>query len=309
MQGNDSMLSIVMSGRRVSGGSWVPGAPRRDAGRWRRLVTTLSAFALTVGGAVALPVIVATPAQAATTNTFTVKVASARTEVHSPVKAGGVAKGDPVKSYRFMINEDNSGTADPAGGPDRGSGCSADDPGYPNSCLWPSINQNPGAAPIVWQGTGDDFADGTKTLNLPDGKYLITVLADDYKIDGTHFTLPMDQDASVGGNGLVSVEVQPNPLPDSTLRAQVYLDESSTNGAIDNGEDGLAGFQGHINDVLGEVTTDVYGNPLCTKYAGEDANYQISWAVNPNAPSDGSDPYQYRNADGTPTNSATIGGK
>ncbi len=27
---------------------------------------------------------------------------------------------------------------------------------------------------------------------------------------------------------------------------------------------------GHLNDLLGEVTTDVYGNPLCTTYDGED---------------------------------------
>ena len=30
------------------------------------------------------------------------------------------------------------------------------------------------------------------------------------------------------------------------------------------------GFVGHLNDVLGEVSTDVYGNPLCTTYVGED---------------------------------------
>ena len=69
--------------------------------------------------------------------------------------------------------------------------------------------------------------------------------------------------------------MQPDPLPDSTLRAQVFLDEASTNGAIDNGEPGLAGFQGHINDTLGEVTTDVYGNPLCTVYAGEDPDTHV----------------------------------
>ena len=65
----------------------------------------------------------------------------------------------------------------------------------------------------------------------------------------------------------MTVGVQPNPLPDSTLRAYVFLDEASTNMAIDNGEPGLAGFQGHINDTLGEITTDLYGNPLCTIYA------------------------------------------
>ncbi len=136
-----------------------------------------------------------------------------------------------------MINIDNSGKADPASGPEPGSGCSADDPGYPADCSWPSIKQDPGAAPIYREGTQADFAAG-QTLDLPDGDYLISVLADDYKIDGAHFTVPMDVP------GLVTVEVQPDPLPDSTLRAQVYQDEASTNGAIDNGENGLAGLPG-----------------------------------------------------------------
>ena len=31
-------------------------------------------------------------------------------------------------------------------------------------------------------------------------------------------------------------------------------------------ERGLAGFTAHLSDVLGEVTVDYYGNPLCTQY-------------------------------------------
>ena len=59
--------------------------------------------------------------------------------------------------------------------------------------------------------------------NLPDGRYLISVLADGYKIDGAHFTVPL------ADPGLVTVELQPNPLPDSTLRAQVFADIAPTN--------------------------------------------------------------------------------
>ena len=66
----------------------------------------------------------------------------------------------------------------------------------------------------------------------------------------------------------VDVELQPNPLPDSTLRAQVFADIAPTDGTLDAGEPGLAGFVGHINDYLGVVTTDVYGNPLCTDVRG-----------------------------------------
>jgi len=270
------------------------GRPRRHrhlgVAPLRRLLMAVGAGGLVAGSLAVAPVVPAVSAQAAvTTNAVTVKVVSARSEAHAP--GGPVTKGAPVTSYRYMINVDNSGTSDPAGGPQPGSGCAADDPGYPADCSWPSVNQVPGAAPIYVQGTDADFADGSRTMDLPDGRYLISVLADGYKIDGTHFTVPLPSP------GVLTVEVQPDPLPDSTLRAQVYLDEASTNGAIDNGEPGLAGFQGHVNDILGEVTTDIYGNPLCTTYRGENPDtHEIPWGP------------AYRDADGLPVVDR-VGGK
>jgi hypothetical protein len=51
----------------------------------------------------------------------------------------------------------------------------------------------------------------------------------------------------------------------------VFEDTAPTNSAPDApAEHGLAGFVGHITDYIDEVTTDVYGNPLCTRYEGED---------------------------------------
>ena len=44
------------------------------------------------------------------------------------------------------------------------------------------------AQPDLTQGDQDDFP----LLDLPDGRYLISVLADGYKLDGAHFTMPMD---------------------------------------------------------------------------------------------------------------------
>ncbi len=270
------------TGRRSSMrlGLWRPGSI------FRRVVTVVGAAALTAGTAVAVPVVAAGPAQAATTSALTVSVTSARTEPHAP--GGPVTKGQSVPDFRYMINVDNTGTSDPVGGPEPGSGCSAEDPGYPSECTWASMLEVTGA-PIYRQGNQDDFANGA-TLTLPDGRYLITVLADDYKIDGAHFTMPMEEP------GVLNVTVQPHPLPDSTLRAIVFQDEASTNGAIDNGENGLEGFQGHINDTLGEVTTDVYGNPLCTTYVNEDANFQIPWDA------------ASRDAEGNPV-VQTVGGK
>ena len=64
--------------------------------------------------------------------------------------------------------------------------------------------------------------------------------------------------------------MQPDPLPDGILRAFVFEDNAPTNMGPDTGEANLAGFKGQIVDTLGPIQTDVYGNPLCTRYVGED---------------------------------------
>ncbi len=202
---------------------------------------------------------VANPAAAAVSNDFTLDVVSARTEPRA-FQGAGVEKGAAVNAFQFIVNADTTGGTGvrSATGP-----CSpsytppAGEPGYPESCPWTSINAAPDAAPIVAQGDQDDLAG----LQLPDGDYLVSVLADGYKLDGEHFTMPID--------GPVVVELQPMPLPDSTIKGQVFEDRAPTNGAYDAGDRPLPGFQGHLNDLLGEVTTDVYGNPLCTEYEGE----------------------------------------
>jgi hypothetical protein len=95
-------------------------------------------------------------------------------------------------------------------------------------------------------------------MNLPDGKYLISVLADGYKLDGVHFNVPLESP------GIVTVELQPTPLPTATIQAEIFEDISPTNSGPDvPAERGLAGFVGHIADYIGEVTTNVFGDPLC----------------------------------------------
>jgi hypothetical protein len=219
-----------------------------------RLVVLMAVVAVIAGSASAL---------FAATNTLTLSVVSARTEPRAP--GGPVAKGDPITTYKYIINEDNTGTTTQRPDPVTGApptACTPADPGYPGSCNWVSIAGAASNSPIYTQGNQDDFASG---MNLPDGRYLISVIADGYKLDGAHFTMPLD------GSGLVTVELQPFPLPDATIRAFVFEDISPTNGAPDiPAEHGLPGFVGHIADYIGEVTTDVYGNPLCTLYEGED---------------------------------------
>lgn len=200
----------------------------------------------------------------------TLRVISARSE---PKAFGGtgVAKGAPVTSYKYIINVDNTGTTVQRS-PAPGTGCSPQDAGYPGSCNWTSIAGVPGSSPIYTQGDQADFA---APMNIPDGRYLISVLADGYKLDGRHFTVDSTKTPNVAWQGKapsdpasqVTVELQPGPLPDAQIQAAVFEDVSPVNGAPDlPAEHGLAGFQGHIIDYLGEVTTNVYGHPLCSKY-------------------------------------------
>ncbi|MFN8465927.1 MAG: SdrD B-like domain-containing protein [Caldilineaceae bacterium] len=221
-------------------------------------LATLLLALITPLSPVLAPAAAAAPAAQAT-STMTLSVISARTEPRA-FGGAGVLKGAPVTQYKYIINIDNTGQTTQRTPAD---GCSPHSPGYPESCLWPSVAGVASASPIYRSGDQSDFASGG--LNLPNGRYLISVLADGYKIDGEHFTVPFT------GSGLVTVEAQPFPLPDSTLRAYVFADVSPTNGTPDlPAEPGLAGFIGKINDYLGDVSTDVYGNPLCTTYVGED---------------------------------------
>ena len=236
-------------------------APQKRS-TWQRIVNAATSTAMVVAMLVALP---ALPAQAASTSDLSLKVSSARTEPRA-FAGTGVDKGADIPNFTYLINEDNTGTSAQRS-PAPGSGCAATDPGYPADCDWPSIKEVPHTtSPIIRQGNQDDFASG---LTLPNGRYLISVLADGYKIDGAHFSMPLPE------SGLVTVELQPNPLPDSTLRAFIFQDTAPTNGANDQGEPGLAGFVGHIADTLGELQTDVYGNPLCTVYEGENSDTHV----------------------------------
>lgn len=191
-----------------------------------------------------MPALAAAPtAPLAATHVLALNVVSARS-------AGPINQGDPITEYQYLINIDNTGNPTQA----RNSGCAPDNAGYPDSCDWPSIRAVPGAAPIFTQGDQSDFGPG---LTLPDGKYLISVVAEGYKIGGAHFTVPM--------NGAVQVKLQPHPLPAATMRIKVFEDISPVNGQFDApAEQGLAGFRVIINDILGQVTTDVFGDPICT---------------------------------------------
>jgi hypothetical protein len=226
---------------------------RRLSRRW----WTVAAVALLPLAAYA--VITALPAAAAPPEgSITLRVESARTV--GPVPE--IQKGDQITAYRWLITADDVGNPHDALEnclPSRAGVNSA--PDFADHCTWPSIRYTPGAVPIVAQGDQTELSTGTALDKLPAGRYLISVTADGYKIDGEHFTVAGGQTAAV------TVSMQPYPLPLGTVRIRVFNDSIPVDGTYEVGaERGLAGFTAHLADVLGEVTTDYYGNPLCTRY-------------------------------------------
>jgi SdrD B-like protein len=241
-------------------------------GRWttllnRRLVVVASALALL---SALLPTAVipagalsARPSQAApaalTAPTKTIKLAVVERDAQGKLTATNVA------AYKWLISVDDTGNPR-----DTATNCfPASNGAYPTGCDWPSVHNFTGGAGglenLVTTGDETELNDDGANLILPDGRYLISVMADGYKIDGEWFTVPLESP------GLVTVGLNPDPLPLGTLKIQVFAD-TSPNGQYDPGtEHGLAGFRAHIADVLAEVTTDWFGNPLCARYDGPPA--------------------------------------
>ncbi|MFZ5921654.1 MAG: SdrD B-like domain-containing protein [Chloroflexota bacterium] len=225
---------------------------------WYRLMTSLVIMALVITGQASLLTTnaLAQPSQAGA------GAPSSKVSVNAPAQAPSLMMLSVrnietlagISEYKYLINVDNTG--DPL--QDRNAGCSPADPGYPDSCDWPSIRAVPGAAPIFTQGDQSDFGGG---LSLPPGKYLVTVLADGFKLGGKHFVVSGD-----GSPLNVLVELNPHPLPDATMRIKVFNDNASVNGQVDFNEPGLEGFRAIVNDIAGQITTDIYGNSLCTMY-------------------------------------------
>ncbi len=231
------------------------------------------------GGVVRIGVVVATlfatliiapparPVAEALTSLVTFDVSTGR----DSIAAGGPLAGDPITEFQFLINEDNVG--DPF---DDAADCEADDNGefpvdWPQNCEWPSMQSFTAGAPIVTQGDQDDFLAGglfENGIDLPEGDYLVSVTADGHKIGGAHFTTPLDG----SGSATVPVRLDPYPLELVTVRARAYYDEI-TNGQLDlppeNGITDMSGFTVTVNDMAGEVTTDWFGNPICTEYEAD----------------------------------------
>jgi len=271
----------------------------RRVNRRRTVVVMLATMAVVITQLLVLRAAPPAAAAAPPPGGITLAVKSARSVNTNTATTVGrfVQQGDAILKYKWLINLDdvgNPGTALnqgtqaclPASAKD-GNGVSigSADPNFADTCQWPSIRNTSGQAPIIAQGNETDLSSTKALANIPPGKYLISVLADGFKIDGQHFTVLSGQTIPV------TVQMNPTPLPLSTLRIQVFNDNQPVDATYEvDAEKGLSGFTAHLSDVFGTVGTDYYTNPLCTQYmhvvgANADGTDKLAAdAVSPNAP-------------------------
>src|SRR6516162_7118093 len=114
------------------------------------------------------------------------------------VDARDFASGNPLANFTFIVNEDNSK--------------------LPSDPL--ALNSE-SHTPILAEGDQD-----RDTVNLPAGRYLITVRSLDHKMWGTYITLP--DDAAADGTLTTTVQLttvsEDHPLPLGKLRIFVFED-------------------------------------------------------------------------------------
>ncbi|MFA5352831.1 MAG: hypothetical protein WC291_01245 [Thermodesulfovibrionales bacterium] len=149
--------------------------------------------------------------------------------------------GNPVSGFRWLVEEDNTNQPVP--------GVRAAD------TIGVDIHKS--YAPVVRKGSS---LTSSATINLPANKrYIVSILP-----DGGGHTLGAMPVAL--GQTAVTVKVHQGPLPTAQISVLVFKDHNTINNVFDAGEQGLANFTIQISDIFGQVSTDVFGNPLGTTY-------------------------------------------
>jgi hypothetical protein len=163
------------------------------------------------------------------------------------IDARDFTTGDPLANFTYIINVDNSRYINPA----------TRQPVDP----FPRYVTTESNSPIVREGDQD-----RTTVNLPDGRYLISVRSLDHKMWGKHITLP--QDAADNGTLTARIDLteqsDDHPLPVGRIRVFAFQDNAWTNGAPDTEEGALEGFKvGLEEQTHNAVTVDYNNDPLC----------------------------------------------
>ncbi len=154
------------------------------------------------------------------------------------IDAHDFASGDPLATFTFLVNLDNTKLPDD-----------------------PLALSTESYSPVLAEGDQD-----ITTVDLPDGRYLVSVRSPDHKMWGALFTLP--DDANDDGTLTLRIDLTEasaeHPLPLGKIRVFVFNDNTWTNGAPDTEEAGLGGFKAGLEEQTGSaVTVDYFNNPLC----------------------------------------------
>lgn len=154
---------------------------------------------------------------------------------------------NPVTSYRWLLEEDNTALTVP--------GTPLD-----NS---PSLVIHKSHAPVLANGSVAGSADGTTVIGAdPAGRYAVSVLAPGYQLGGANVAV----DA-----GEVVVILNSHPIPTAQINILVFEDHNPINNVPDATEPGLPGFRIQLADFAGgPVLLDAFGNPLGTTYKNVD---------------------------------------
>ncbi|MDH4230233.1 MAG: multicopper oxidase domain-containing protein [Nitrospirota bacterium] len=208
------------------------------------------------------------------------------------------ASGTPINDYKYLITIDNTLQVDATSGVcsqslvDVATGAVVNTSGLFSDLTSPCPSHIPYQSNATPVGNGTVLEGQGAQVMLPDGRYFVSVLTmgpDIYgnlpdpntqaardggfhKLDGTTFTV-------AGGATTATVIVQRDPLPLARLLVQVFEDTWPLNGQWDRAQEvgaptrnTAAGpvwdrFKIMVNDENGgQVTQDMWGNPLCTQY-------------------------------------------
>jgi hypothetical protein len=160
------------------------------------------------------------------------------------VDARDFASGNPLASFNYIVNVDNAK--------------------LPNDPLAVNSESN---SPIVREGD-----QSRNTVDLPPGRYLISVRAVDHKMWGAYINLPADAaaDGSLTERIDLTTQSSDNPLPLGRITTYVFEDNAWTNGApdaeeaVEDGGTAMAGFRVELTEETDSaVTVDYNNNPLC----------------------------------------------
>jgi large repetitive protein len=154
----------------------------------------------------------------------------------------------PVNDFKWVVQEDN--TTDAVG-----------NVGVLNNYSSLSVTIHKSHAKVLASGTS-----ANPVVNLPPGRYFVSVLAPNHYSVGGGPVRPEDDGKSI------MIVVNKFPIPMAQVTVLVWHDNAPINGAPDLPNEGpLANFKVYLFDQLGQQSQDAWGNPIGTIYES-DAN-------------------------------------